>query len=527
MNDIKPSQNMKAICVIRTSTDRQRIEEQRNEVIQMAHADGFTDENIEIIGKCGASAIKLDDAYLENLNHLYKRIEEGGVSVVYAWAIDRIGRNEEVLMRLKNTLIKNKIQLVIKNPSLTLLNSDGTVNSGVEIAFSLFATMAKQEMEQKKQRFHRGKKQNAEAGKFNGGTVPFGYSTDERGFYILHPEEAPNVALAFELMATNKYTVATLTNELRARGVMYNGRLITYQFVVAMLKNSAYKGLRNKYAFNKVYPRIVSDELWDAVQAVKAGNNSTKTKAKKGIHLAALLVKCPDCGRSYIAHAGKYVCSGYNSPSIRTVMGQNKCENNIIVREKHLDGALWEITKRLHAERNTKNKMEIKEEALANLKVLEKKIEASYKRQQELTERYERIEDVYIDGRMTKAKYDKQIAAVKQDEADLKVEIRGYGDEYYKWEHILFTLQDPEEDIIENLNEITEERKYDLVHQYISNVTLSRTTIGERKGVEIGITDHKGRTTTLTYVPNYRFSEKKVFEKDKNGELIPLDYELK
>ena len=144
---------MKAICIIRTSTDRQHIEEQRAEVLQMARADGYADEDIEIIGKCGASAIKLDDAYMENLTQLYERIESGDVAVVYAWAIDRIGRDEVVLMQLKNTLASKKIQLKIKNPSLSLLNFDGSVNAGVELAFSLFATMAKQEMQQEKSTF--------------------------------------------------------------------------------------------------------------------------------------------------------------------------------------------------------------------------------------------------------------------------------------------------------------------------------------------------------------------------------------
>ncbi len=89
----------KAICIIRTSTDRQHIEEQTAEVLQMAKADGFTDEDIEVIGKCGASAIKLDEAYMENLKLLYKRLESGDIDCVYAWAIDRIGRDEVTILK--------------------------------------------------------------------------------------------------------------------------------------------------------------------------------------------------------------------------------------------------------------------------------------------------------------------------------------------------------------------------------------------------------------------------------------------
>lgn len=511
----------KAICLIRTSTDRQRIEEQRAEVLQMAHADGYTDNDIEVIGKCGASAIKLDDAYMENLNELYRRIESGDVAVVYAWAIDRIGRDEVVLMQLKNTLIRHKIQLVIKNPSLTLLNSDGTVNSGVEIAFSLFSTMAKQEMEQKKQRFHRGKKQNAENGKFNGGTVPFGYTLDERGFYILHSTEADAVKLAFELMASNKYTVATLTQELRARGVMYNGRLITYQFVAAMLKNTAYKGMRNKYAFNKVYPRIVSDELFEAAQNVKASNNSTKAKAKKHYNLAALLIKCPDCGRSYISHAQKYVCSGYNSPSIRTIMGQEKCNNNIIVRQKHLDGALWAIARQLHAEYMKGLGVEQKAEIAEQIQLLTDKIKQSSFRTEEIDQKFERIDDVYISGRMSRERYDKAIAAVNEERNQLKNEITRYIEEQRRLERLYFTAGKETE--IEIREDADEKTMYDIVHKYVTNITLHRDTLNGHKAVRIEIECINNITFTLYYTPNIRTSDRKLFtvEGDKT---TPFDY---
>lgn len=510
---------MKAICLIRTSTDRQRIEEQRAEVLQMAHADGYTDNDIEIIGKCGASAIKLDEAYIENLNALYKRIESGDVAIVYAWAIDRIGRDEVVLMQLKNTLIKNKIQLVIKNPSLTLLNPDGSVNSGVEIAFSLFATMAKQEMEQKQKRFHRGKKQNAEAGKFNGGIVPFGYTVDDRGFFILHPVEAPHVSLAFELMASNNYTVATLTNELRARGVMYNGRLITYQFVAAMLKNTAYIGLRNKYAFNKVYPRIVSDELFEAVKKVKANNNSTKAKAVKHYNLAALLIKCPDCGRSYIAHGEKYVCSGYNSPSIRKVMGQHPCENNIIIRQKHLDGVLWVIAQQQHNIAQRGINEEQKQAIDAQLQIINEKIDGSHYRKEEIENKLERIDEVYMTGRLSKEKYAQQVAAVNAELNVLKNEVIHYNEERRR----LISLLNNDEPVTDDLTNADKVKQYEIVHKYINDIALDRVVVNNRKGVKVVITTYTNQKFELVYLPNLKTSDRKMFTV-VYGELIPFDY---
>ena len=134
----------KIIALVRTSTDKQEVESQITEVKNYILCDGYTDENIIVVGGSGASAIKIDEAYRKNINTVYNLIDEGNITAVYAFAIDRIGRNEEVLFHFKNYLVANAVQLVICNPSLRLLNEDGSVNGGVELAFSLFATTAKQ-----------------------------------------------------------------------------------------------------------------------------------------------------------------------------------------------------------------------------------------------------------------------------------------------------------------------------------------------------------------------------------------------
>lgn len=323
-------------------------------------------------------------------------------------------------------------------------------------------------------------------------------------------------------MSTNKYTVSTLTQELRARGVVYNGRLITYQFVAAMLKNTAYKGMRNKYAFNKVYPRIVSDELFEAAQTIKASNNSTKAKATKHYNLAALLIKCPDCGRSYISHGGKYVCSGYNSPSIRTAMGQDKCENNIIVRQKHLDGALWAITRQLYAHYMKGLGEEQKREIREQIELIVEKIKRSVLRDDEIKQKFERIDDVYISGRMSRERYDKAIAAVNEERKALKNEIAHYVEEQRRLELLYFTAgEEKREEIIEDTDDKT---MYELVHKYITNITLHRDTLGTHKAVRIEIACVNDKTVTLFYTPNIRNTDRKMFMVE-GDQITPFDYE--
>ena len=89
----------KAVILVRTSTVRQEIDSQIEEVIKYAMADGYKADDLEVIGNAGSSAIKLDERYLENIQKVYRVIETTPtIECVYAWAIDRIGRREELLM---------------------------------------------------------------------------------------------------------------------------------------------------------------------------------------------------------------------------------------------------------------------------------------------------------------------------------------------------------------------------------------------------------------------------------------------
>ena len=249
---------MRNIVLIRTSTVKQEVETQKREVIEYASSYGA--ENIVVIGGAGASAIKLDDQYLFNLQQVYAELEKGDVQCIYAWSIDRIGRNEEVLMQFKNHLIKHKVQLRIKNPTLYLFDEDGKVNSGMEIAFSLFSTMAKQEMEVKQERFRRSKARNRIEGKYNGGRILFGYTVDETNHFIVDEVEGRKVYDIFYRYATQPVSIRYLAKEYIANGTFTISQRNVETFINRMLKKEHYKG-------NATYPRIIDDELFLNVQA--------------------------------------------------------------------------------------------------------------------------------------------------------------------------------------------------------------------------------------------------------------------
>lgn len=260
----KVNKNMgQAILLVRISTTTQEIESQKKELIDYAIADGYEREDLIVIEGEGASAIKLNDLYLREVQELYDTVEGNpNVTAVYAWEISRIGRNEVILMQIKNFLIEHKVQLAIKNPSLRLLNNDGSVNAGVELAFSLFATMSKQEMIIKKERFARAKERNRKEQKFNGGHVKFGYRLDVEKHYEPDPEESEYVREMYRLYTEDDWTSAAISRHFISLGVLNPQKNKQQETVrmVKILKDTSYLGENG-------FPKIISQKLFDAAAA--------------------------------------------------------------------------------------------------------------------------------------------------------------------------------------------------------------------------------------------------------------------
>ena len=147
---------MKAILLVRVSTEAQDFTEQEKEIYQMAINDGYKPE--DIIPICEKeSGIKLEEEERAGLNRMKELIEAGGVDCVYCWEVSRIARRKKINFSVLEYLTAHKVQLIIKNPSITLFNRDGSINEGAEVVFTLFSQMAESEMRTKKERFKRSK----------------------------------------------------------------------------------------------------------------------------------------------------------------------------------------------------------------------------------------------------------------------------------------------------------------------------------------------------------------------------------
>ncbi len=181
---------MKAILLVRVSSNSQEFEEQKRGLVQYAENFGYTEKEI-IIVENEESAMKLKIEQREGIIKTKELIEEDKlINAVFVWELSRLVRNQTEGHILKDYFFKNKIQFYCSNPEIKLFNDSITApNETGDITFSIFLNLTENEMRTKKARFHRSKIRNARTGKYSGGFVKFGYTVDDKGYYQINEPE--------------------------------------------------------------------------------------------------------------------------------------------------------------------------------------------------------------------------------------------------------------------------------------------------------------------------------------------------
>lgn len=507
----------KVIALIRTSTIQQEIDSQREEVLAEILANGYSMDDIEVVGEKGASAIKMDEAYQQNMNRVYELIESEPIEAVYAWAIDRIGRNRTMLNQFRETLVSKGVQLYIKNPQLYLLNPDGSENGGMGLAFSLFAEMAVQEMAQKKARFTRAKKRNAEAGKANGGArnIPFGYAKDANGYFIIDEEEAAVVRLIFELHNSGKYSLNKLALELNERGYSHRGKKFTNFFLRMYMKSTVAVGYsevsNEKTGWNVVrnYPQIISKEIWEKAQQVLRSNQSDAYKGTKHYYLGAKLLVCDSCKHHFSTGGFQYRCKKNHHKITLQQQGLESCDNNTTIITAVFDGMLWTLTREKHlnfllkekdvTEGRNKKQIEINLQKIAQYRAILAKAD----------ERRAKVIDDYYSDRITEAERERYLAKFTKDKTEAENAVSNLENENIALQRQLDTLAELSYTSIMKLTASlykmdNEKEMYELVHQYIKYATINRTIIDGKGCSILTFYFYDGTSETLYYFSKNR-----------------------
>ena len=495
----------KAIIWCRVSTDYQEIETQKSDLTSWATSEqeGYSKDDLVVIGEKGASAIKMNELYQKEVNQLINTIEtDSSVKTVYVWEVSRLARNEEAFVRMKKVLETNKIQLCCKEPSLKLLNPDGTINHGSELTFNLLITLAKQEMEIKAKRFARGKKRLAQLGRYNGGAIPYGYKIDyaNNNLIVLDEEESAIVREIYD-MYERGYSQTSIAKILHFRGVKGRAVRKTKNFTISLvhqiLTNKLLTGephLSKGASYTRTYPPIISIEQFNNCREIAKRNNTSLPKGHVPYY-GSKLIKCLACGRNFVGTgmSGYYQCGDVRNinKKYNGYEGEPRCESRVTIAYNVMDALLWRMAQVYEIRYIADKAKQDIESYKKNIARLNDELAVIPSLIEDVGRERVRLAEVYTDGLLDKDEYTKKKLEISGRENEIKkhearlLEQKRHIELLLKESktrgcYLYYTKNDPMhlDNIEQELSAITDvETRKAIIRKHIEKVTVEKITI--------------------------------------------------
>ena len=293
---------MKAVIYARYSSDNQReesIEGQVRECIAFAERKGYTVIHTYIDRA-------LSGTRADNRPEFQQMISDSTLrefQYVIVWKIDRFSRDKFDSVKYKYALKSSGVSVISATEPI-----DGSPEG--QMMESVFEGISVYYIKDLAQKTSRGMTENAIKGKFNGGTLTFGYTIDENHHFQLDPANAPIVLDVFTRYSEGE-TIRSILDDINSK-MSNNGRKFTYHFLNWMLNNRRYLG---EYKFqdtinNEAIPPIVSRELFDKCQH-RLNVNKHKAgsfKNNKEKYLLTGKIFCGNCGATISGISGTGKC---------------------------------------------------------------------------------------------------------------------------------------------------------------------------------------------------------------------------
>lgn len=413
----------KVILLVRVSTEQQSYNEQENDLVRKAKALGYNDSDMIIIAE-KESGIKLKESERKGINEMKSHIEKGGVDRVLIWELSRLSRRTTDLYNIKDYLQEKQVQLTCLKPEFNLFEDDFKVNDMANIVFSLFSTIAENEMMVKKERFHRSKIRNAEQGRFSGGVPKFGYTVDDNGVYIINEEEAKIIRLVYNLYLEKHLSMAKIQGYLLNMGIDKSTSSIRY-----LLRDKAYTGIlwqcRNSQ-LKRRFPAIVTEDMWEQARQKAMDNRvSPKITRNTGMFLGSGIVKCWECGNNLSPrHKNNvYFCAIHQYP----YSTKNKtCSNGCAIRADIMDSLLWQRARAYYIVFLTQESEQQYDELTHDQVSYQRMLDNSDKLICQNNEKRERNENAFIMGDISERSYKMNKDKLKTERAQILADIAGW-----------------------------------------------------------------------------------------------------
>jgi DNA invertase Pin-like site-specific DNA recombinase len=196
-------------------------------------------------------------------------------SVVLVYKLDRFSRNKYESVIHKKTLKDNGVRLVscMENIPDT---PEGTLMEALLEGFNQYFS------EELTQKVNRGLKESWIKGNATGGAHVFGYDIVNKK-YVINEYEKEIVLKAF-YMYSEGYRAKVIAKTLNEWGYHRpNGKKFDEKYVLWILHNSRYTGIveHRGVKYDKIFPRIIDDMLWNKVNAINEENKLAPSRKKE------------------------------------------------------------------------------------------------------------------------------------------------------------------------------------------------------------------------------------------------------
>ena len=289
---------MKAVIYSRYSSDNQReesIEGQLRECMEFAKYNEMTVVNTYIDRALSA---KTDNR--PEFQKMIKDSYKGGFDVIIVWMLDCFARNRYDSAHYKALLKKNNVRVMSAKESI----SKGAEGILLESILEGYAEYYSVELGEK---VMRGLTENALKGRWNGGTVPFGYVVGKEQTLEIDPNTAPSVQLIYQ-MADDGKTVRDIHKHLEASSITRsNGKPLRCNAVRYILSNRTYIGEYNHSGIKieDSIPAIIDKLQFERVQnELKKNSKAPARHTADDDYLLTTQLYCGKCDAMMVAQAG-------------------------------------------------------------------------------------------------------------------------------------------------------------------------------------------------------------------------------
>lgn len=352
---------------IRVSTERQvegySIEGQITQIEQYCQFNGY--ELVDIYADRGISGKSMNRPELQRMLNDAKN---GKLDCVMVYKTNRLARNTSDLLTIVEELHRQNVEFFSLSERMEVKNSTGKLMLQILASFSEF------EINTILENIYTGQRQRALEGYYQG-NLPLGYNNipDNKKELMINQHEANIVKYIFESYAKG-HGYRKIANALNHKGyVTKKGNPFSISAVTYILSNPFYigkiqfakykdwndkrrKGLNDKpvIAEGKHTP-IISQSLWDKVQARKRQVSEKPQVHGKGTNILTGIISCPQCSAPMAAsnttntlkdgtkkRIRYYSCSNFRNKGSK-VCSANSVRADVI--EKYVMDQILEIVK--------------------------------------------------------------------------------------------------------------------------------------------------------------------------------------